>query len=207
MRRLSLVFCAAALLALGCGSSEDAGREEVTDLKPLATKPPATTKLVAVGDIGDESPLPNCQDETAALVARIDPDFVLALGDIAYPNGTLADFKSHYDPWWGRFKRRTQPVPGNHEQLDADRGYDAYFGSRRRNYSYDVGSSWHLVALDTSLGDSAALRFLRRNLRRPTAPCLLMYLHHPLHSSGALYAGGIEAVKPLYRAFYARAAT
>ena len=167
------------------------------------SSPPPKRKIVAVGDIGDDSPLPHFQDETAQLVARIDPKLVLALGDNAYPGGTLADFRANYDPWWGGFKSKTRPVPGNHEQVDYDRGYNAYFGPGRRNYSYDLGN-WHLIALDTNLGDSSALGFLRRDLAETRKPCLLMYLHHPLYTSGSAYTGGIEGVKPLYQAFRAR---
>jgi hypothetical protein len=157
--------------------------------------------ITAAGDIGGSAP-PFHQAETAALIKLINPERVLTLGDNAYPDGTLDQFRHNYDPWWGSFKRRTRPVPGNHEQHSSDVGYDAYFGPDRHNYSYDLGN-WHLIALDTNRGDSSALSFLDADLsRQPTGKCLLMYLHHPLHSSGAAYRGGIPGVRSLYDSFY-----
>ncbi|MGH2980461.1 MAG: metallophosphoesterase family protein [Solirubrobacterales bacterium] len=190
---LALVF-ATSLCLLGYGAGDSAGEE-----RPRAKR---SWTIVAAGDIGDNDPSPYFQDDTAQLTARLNPDRVLALGDIAYESGSLADFMTNYHPWWGRFNPITHPVPGNHEAYVSDRGYDAYFGRGKHNYSFNLGS-WHLIGLDTNYGDATALRFLRRDLRRNRRRCLLMFLHHPLHSSGDKYAGGIRAVKPLYRAFYA----
>jgi hypothetical protein len=54
---------------------------------------------------------------------------VLALGDEAYPRGSVANFEECYEPSWGRFKERTRPVPGNHEyHTEGASGYFEYFG-------------------------------------------------------------------------------
>lgn len=158
--------------------------------------------VVAAGDVGDNSPRPNGQDETGAQVVQINPDLVLAPGDLAYSFGTLAEFQQNYDPWWGSFKAKTRPVPGNHEQADGDAGYDAYFGPGLHNYSFDLGN-WHIVGLDTNNGDASAAAFLRADLAtQPASKCLLAYWHHPLHSSGLGYPGGIAATKPLNDEFF-----
>lgn len=156
--------------------------------------------IAAAGDIGDDSPHPAAQDDTARLIRRIDPDYVLALGDIAYPHGEYGSIRRNYHPWWGRFKRKTKPVLGNHDLEDPELGFFDYFGRARRNYSFNAGG-WHLVGLDSSEPDGAALDFLRRDLAGTRKRCLLMFLHDPLHSSGARYAGGEEEVKPLYEVF------
>jgi hypothetical protein len=59
---------------------------------------------------------------------------VITLGDNAYPNGTRTQFANCYDnyrlsdgtrydssrpAWWGQFKGRTMPTPGNHEYLNS----------------------------------------------------------------------------------------
>ena len=62
--------------------------------------------------------------QTAALLGRFTDD-ILLLGDLAYPNGTAADFGSCFDPEYGRFRARFRPGPGNHEYDVA--GADAYF--------------------------------------------------------------------------------
>ena len=95
-----------------------------------------TVTVAAAGDIAcaaDKPVTPEaCQmAATADLIAAADVDAVLALGDLQYPEGALEDFKTSYDPTWGRFKGVTYPVPGNHEYYTAGAaGYFAYFGDR-----------------------------------------------------------------------------
>ena len=40
---------------------------------------------------------------------------VIALGDLAYPDGTPQQFACGYNPTWGRHYNRTKPAVGNHE--------------------------------------------------------------------------------------------
>src|SRR6266852_6902738 len=49
---------------------------------------------------------------------------VLALGDLQYPCGSIADFEHVYDPSWGRVKALTRPAAGNHEYETAGTGCD-----------------------------------------------------------------------------------
>lgn len=76
--------------------------------------------IAAAGDIAcdlSRPPTPKtCQQAaTAALIASLAPDAVLALGDLQYPCGSAEDFAASYDQSWGAFKAITYPVPGNHE--------------------------------------------------------------------------------------------
>ena len=75
--------------------------------------------MAAAGDIacapGDSPSATECrQNDTADVVVGMNPDAVLALGDLQYDRGTAAEFAA-YDASWGRFKSITHPVPGNHE--------------------------------------------------------------------------------------------
>ncbi|HEY3264368.1 MAG TPA: metallophosphoesterase [Actinomycetota bacterium] len=135
-----------------------------------------SVRIAAAGDIacqadpyGSSSP-DNCQyDETSDLLVGKGFARVLALGDNQYDVGAYSAYISFYDPWWGRVKRRTSPVPGNHE-YDQDpsatpTGYFRYFGDRVKGpdglgyYSFDVphdctpgtGVCWHLIALSSEL--------------------------------------------------------
>jgi Calcineurin-like phosphoesterase len=135
-----------------------------------------SVRIAAAGDIacqadpyGSSSP-DNCQyDETSDLLVGKGFARVLALGDNQYDVGAYGAYISFYDPWWGRVKRRTSPVPGNHE-YDQDpsatpTGYFRYFGDRVKGpdglgyYSFDVphdctpgtGVCWHLIALSSEL--------------------------------------------------------
>ena len=147
--------------------------------------------IVAAGDIACRGEPCASQRRTARLIGRIDPQAVLPLGDTQYERGRLADYRSSYDPTWGRFRGRTYPTPGNHEYLTSGAaGYFAYFGRRARprtdgHYSYDLGA-WHLLSINSGRGRISArqLRWVRRNLRNDGHRCELAYWHHPRWSSG-----------------------
>jgi hypothetical protein len=77
----------------------------------------------------------------------------LALGDEQYENGALSGFQGSYDASYGRIKAKTMPTVGNHEYGTAGAtGYFSYFGAAagppgKGYYSFDVGSSWHVVCV------------------------------------------------------------
>ena len=155
-----------------------------------AVPPPANgdATIVAAGDIA------TCNDTgdegTAALIDQI-PGTVLPLGDLAYQDGSKADFDNCYGPTWGRFKDRSRPTTGNHEYVQKDAG--AYFdywgpgvGERGKGYySFDVGT-WHLIALNSTCdavggcGHNTPMeQWLRADLAATRAHCILAYWHHP----------------------------
>ena len=154
--------------------------------------------VVAAGDIvcGPTSPSEAaCRDEdTAALVRQLDPAAVLALGDLQYESGALADFRTRYDSTWGTFLDRTRPVPGNHEYgTTGASGYFDYFGDRAGVrgegwYSFDVGA-WHVVALNSNCAvvgcgpGSRQEQWLRADLAASRRACTLAYWHHPAWTS------------------------
>jgi hypothetical protein len=193
-----IVAFVAVLVAAGC-------RPE----KPVK-KPPV---VVAAGDIatcsgtGDEA--------TAKLIGGIDSSTVLTLGDNAYPDGSVEDFRECYDPTWGRFKERTKPTPGNHEYYtEGAEGYFDYFGKAAGDpdegyYSYDLGE-WHLIALNSNCGEeeircgpgTAQVQWLKEDLAaNDDKRCTLAYFHHPLFTSGK-YRPGFPKVRPLWEALY-----
>jgi hypothetical protein len=181
--------------------------------------------VVAAGDIAcrpGRPPTPTTcrQMYTAALIGRLHPSAVLALGDLAYQAGTQPGFDHSYAPSWGRFKSITHPVPGNHEYgTPGAAGYFGYFRARATplqpwcrawctaHYSYTIGS-WHVVALKTRcsensgrcVGIAAEAAWLERDLRAHHASCTLAYMHNPLFSGGF---GATPAVRPLWRVMQA----
>jgi acid phosphatase type 7 len=163
--------------------------------------------VFAVGDIA------RCSDdgdeETAEIVETVPDATVLALGDLAYNNGSAEDFEECYDPSWGAFRDRTRPVPGNHEyRTDEAQPYYDYFGSRAGEsgkgwYSFDLGE-WHIVALNSNCDDvgcdegSEQEQWLRADLEENAARCTLAFWHAPRFSSGAEH-GGTRSVKDLWQ--------
>lgn len=157
--------------------------------------------LYAAGDIAQ------CGLPGAGLTARlvVEPSaHVLAVGDLAYPDGRAEDFANCYQPTWGRFKARTLPVPGNHEYRT--RGAAAYFGYfgvqampfRGGYYSTELGD-WHVVALNSNIDlgpASAQLAWLKSDLEHSRRHCILAFWHHPRFSSGQ--HGDNAAIQPLW---------
>lgn len=146
-------------------------------------------------------------EDTAELIAAIDPDALLVLGDAQYTHGSLEQFRQVYDDSWGRFLGITYPVPGNHEYLTPGAaGYFAYFGERagrrgRSWYAFDLGY-WRVYALDSNCDvvgctpGSPQFEWLRSELAGAGSRCTLAFFHHPRFSSGA--HGSNERVSPLW---------
>jgi 3',5'-cyclic AMP phosphodiesterase CpdA len=176
-----------------------------------AARAPGVT-VYAAGDIArcvHPDPAWSGAAATAALVGAglaVDPGAaVLALGDLAYPRGTAAEFAGCYGPTWGKFKDRTLPTPGNHEYATAGgSGYFNYFGAAAGPgyYSVQLGT-WRLFSLDSNLrpaAHAAQMTWLRAELAAHPARCTLAYWHHPLYSSGM--KGNISRMKDAWQALY-----
>ena len=196
------LVCALALMALTLGSCSGAAPradrgaptgEQVTLQRAAGT----TVDVVAVGDIacppGSAPTATTCrQGDTAALAQTLQPDAVLALGDLQYESGSLSAFQGSYDESWGALRSITYPVPGNHEYRTAGAsGYYSYFQGRPGStppgyYSVELGA-WRAYMLNSTCGevDCAAEReWLRSTMASQPARCTLFALHHPRFSSG-----------------------
>ena len=166
--------------------------------------------LLAAGDIavcdhlGDEA--------TARILAEYPHAAIATLGDNAYQDGTLEEFENCYAPTWGKFKNRTMPATGNHDEATKNaQGYWDYFGSSggpydKYYYSYDLGS-WHVVVLNSDCWrvdgcaiDDPQAEWLRHDLEQHPTLCTLAYWHRPPFSSGRYGAPNETArVRPLWR--------
>jgi calcineurin-like phosphoesterase family protein len=201
-----LVVVLATLIAVGCSS-------ERTPSSPEVARSPV---VVAVGDIAADCRREAHEGSAEATAVLLDDiqGTVLALGDLALPQGSAESFQKCYDLSWGHFKWRTRPVPGNHEYYtEGAAGYFDYFGRAagepgKGYYSYNLGS-WHLVALNSNcerIGgcdeSSPQVRWLKADLAANDGKrCTLAYMHHPRFSSGEKH-GNTHYVKPLWGALY-----
>jgi acid phosphatase type 7 len=146
--------------------------------------------------------------DTAALLDSIGGDAVAPLGDLAYEQGTSAEFANCYDPTWGRAKARTRPAIGNHEyESGSPAAYFTYFGApagdpAKGYYSYDLGT-WHVVVLNSNCSlvacaaGSSQATWLSADLAAHPAACTVAYWHHPLFTSSQL-TGPNPSVAPLW---------
>jgi acid phosphatase type 7 len=201
---LTAGLCGAILLA-SCGTTasqgtsadtaviESAQAEMATGANSPASTETAHPVILAAGDVGRCDS--NADEKTSALASQLPHSKVLLLGDIAYDDGTVAEFDACFDTSWGVHRQRIHPVPGNHDYHTAGAaGYFEYFGERAGDptqgwYSIDLGT-WHLVGLNSNCGDvgcgadSAQAEWLRTVLERNAGKCTLVYTHHPRYSSG-----------------------
>src|SRR6266850_7320321 len=120
---------------------------------PDASGEPQTFVLTGAGDIADCT-LPGAK-RTSDILLR-EQGAIFTAGDNAYPDGSLVDYANCYDSTWGRVRDRTiLPAAGNHDWVTAAaRGYLNYFGTAAAPegvtwYSMDLGSSWHVIVLDS----------------------------------------------------------
>jgi acid phosphatase type 7 len=166
--------------------------------------------LVGAGDIADCTNLGGAE-ATARLLETI-PGTVMAIGDLAYPDGTKENFEC-YDRTWGRFKSRTRPSVGNHEfHSQGATYYFSYFGEAAGDpktgyYSYELGT-WHIIVLNSEClqvgscdAGSAEEKWLRADLAAHPVACTLAYFHKPLFSSGGKHGDDPE-IEPLWQALY-----
>ena len=160
--------------------------------------------LTVTGDVG-KCGSPGVA-QTAALVSRFDDDLVL-LGDLAYPNGTAADFAGCFDPEYGRFRPRFRPLPGNHEyDVAGGDGYFTYFGSaagpgRLGYYAFRAGG-WQVLMLNSSVPidrGSAQYQWVRDQLQVQPR-CSMAAVHHPFDSSGP--HGGTPGLRDVWHLLY-----
>lgn len=133
-----------------------------------------------------------------AALLRSNPAPLIAPGDMAYPDGTPADFNSCYAPHFGEFRDSTFPVPGNHDyNTTGAAGYFGYFGNRvgttdQPYYSKQFGA-WRFMMLNSncsSIGgcgpDSPQYKWLASELDFHTGKCLAAVWHHPRYSLAAV---------------------
>ena len=178
--------------------------------RPSASAANDEAVLVGAGDIADCTDLSGAE-ATAKLLEAI-PGTVMAVGDLAYPDGTPENFAC-YDKTWGRVKARTRPAAGNHEfHSTGATYYFNYFGTAAGDpakgyFSYELGA-WHIIVLNSECvaiggcqAGSKQEQWLRADLAAHPAACTLAYFHKPLFSSGGAH-GDAPEFRPFWQALY-----
>lgn len=202
MVRLLAVVTAAALLA---GSGTAATAEESPPARAAAVP---SAVIVAAGDIACApgsyvGPRKCRQDATARAAQALNPNRVLVLGDLQYPNGSLPDFRASYGNSWGLFKPKTWPVVGNHEyQTPGARGFYRYFDRQVAppGYYRRTINGWQVFVLNTNcdkIDCQKQRNWLRNRLITNPSRCALIAMHHPRFSSG-LEHGSDASMKPFW---------
>ncbi len=165
---------------------------------PVSTAPPTTgapaptaaptqtVDVLAMGDIGI------CGSQDPARVASLlasQPGQIIALGDVAYPDGRLSEIQECFGKPFAGVMDRIIPVSGNHEYGTGNaNGWKQFFGENQTYYSQTIGA-WKLIVLDTEceyVGGCGAKdpqqKWLAQQLA--TAPsCTVVAMHRPYRVS------------------------
>ena len=182
-------WCVAVLLlivAAGVGCSEK-------PIDPCVTCPVGgTAVLVGAGDVAACDPTPSAGTVATANLLDGLSGTVFMAGDGAYAVGSASEYRDCYNPYWGRHKARTWPVPGNHEYYTAGgAGYFGYFGDAAGppglGYYRRTLGSWTFLGLNSEAdarGSSVQVQWLRSELAAHPTPCTVAIWHRPLFTSG-----------------------
>ena len=153
------------------------------------------------------------------------PAFLIHVGDLAYPDGTVGQLAATFFPPYRETLRRVPlfPTPGNHD-LNARSGYRAVFAplaegpnAARLRYSFDWGPA-HFVSLSSPDGAAGAPGLAAELAAVRTMPWRIVFLHEPLYTAGnkrevrnlrvtlapILEAGGVDLVLAGHQHFYER---
>jgi hypothetical protein len=171
--------------------------------------------FVMIGDSGVGS---EAQAAVAAQMRTLEPDFVLHLGDVIYPDGQAEGYDPlFFDPYAGVVDRVSVfPVLGNHDYISSrGRPYLETFylpannpEQTERYYSFDWGNA-HFTALDSNQRfepDSDERRWLEADLAASDALWKFAFLHHAIYTSGPHGADGYvtplrDALAPLFEQY------
>jgi 3',5'-cyclic AMP phosphodiesterase CpdA len=153
------------------------------------------------------------------------PVRVLALGDLAYGDGTAKQFEC-FGARWSGFEKEMLPVPGNHDyHTDGGAPYYQYFkdhpavtqnGPRLGYFAVnfpDANGPWRLVGLNSEFGDDKTksksekkkaiddqLKWLAKaiDVSNPATNqnCVLAFWHRPTFTSGRHGHKGYTSPKP-----------
>ena len=191
------------------GPSSTASPGPTSSATPGPTSTPAAVTALVAGDVASCA---SSGDEATAALLGANAGTIVIPGDIAYENGSTADFNNCFHPSWGPYKSRMKPAPGNHEYNTAGAtGYYGYFGAAAGDpskgyYAFDLGA-WRFYALNSNCAaiggcgaGSVQEVWLRTDLAANPRQCAAGFWHHPRFSSGS--HGSSTATQALYQALY-----
>lgn len=165
-------------------ASGDAPLTEPTGFRtaPLAGSGARVT-FAAFGDSGAGG-----EDQMAILdqLETVPLQLMIHTGDIAYEDGTLAEFEHNYFDVYAPLLRSFSMFPsiGNHDSSKVFREvYDLPRVDGHNWYSFDYGDV-HFVALDTNDMSDEQAAWLDADLSENVLEWTVVYGHHPPYSSG-----------------------
>jgi acid phosphatase type 7 len=147
-----------------------------------------TIRFLAFGDSGGGG---SDQYELQEQMLTVPYDLIIHTGDIAYEEGTLAQYQANVFDVYAELFRSIPfyPAAGNHDYktLSAEPFRNVFNlpgDSGEKWYSYNWGQA-HFVALDTEADYKTQAAWLDKDLEANPRPWKIIYLHRPPYSSGS----------------------
>jgi predicted phosphodiesterase len=209
---LALAICAAP----GCRRElpPDVARTSgvvVAELRPArgALALPNKRGSVKFAIIGDSGRGDQAQHDVAAQMVswrqQFTYDFVLMLGDNIYDSHTPADYVSRFEePYHSLLEAGVKfyAAIGNHDEPASiyyekfNMGGQRYYSFRRAEISVEgiAGAGVRFFALDSRTLDAEQLEWLRTSLKESGSRWKIVYLHHPIYTSGR-YGSGARTLR------------
>lgn len=173
-------------------------------------EPAPVTVVYAVGDAADgRAP----SRALARYIREQDPDRFLYLGDV-YERGTAREFRRRYDAQFGALADLTDPVIGNHEFKNRERGYYAYWRrvrgwgkERARHRAYvDRPSGWQVIAYSSEHSATREARWVGRQVAKHKGTCRIVMAHRGRHVVADRLHGDNGRQEAVWRKFRGRTA-
>jgi hypothetical protein len=142
-------------------------------------------RFLAFGDSGGGG---SDQYELLEQMYTVPFDMMLHTGDVAYDNGTIAQYEANVFGVYADLFRNIPlfPSSGNHDyRTQQGAPFRSVFNlpGDEKWYSYDYGRV-HFVALDTEASYATQAKWLDEDLAKTTMPWKVVYMHRPPYSSG-----------------------
>ena len=162
----------------------------LTEWATLAHAPPPdpdrVDRFVVLGDVGRGNA---AQRALASRIQGLPMDAILFVGDLAYYQGTYAQFQTKFFTIYDDLFRRVPVYAaiGNHDaETQGGRPFEDLFvlPGNERWYSFDLGDV-HFVVLDTTQIGAEQARWLDEDLAKADRTFTVVLGHHPAYS-GAL---------------------
>jgi Calcineurin-like phosphoesterase len=237
----TLAAVTAGLVAAACRSELDRSVERAApavvrgiEAGPDALVLPLVDGSVRFAVIGDVGRGDDAQRDVAAQMAswrtRFPFEFVLMLGDNIYPPHTPDDYRVKFEEPYGPLLRSGvtfHAAIGNHDD-DGQINYGPFNMGGRRFHTFRraertlkgiAGAGVRFFALDSRSLDPAQLEWLQSELAASGTAWKIVYMHHPLYTSGRyrygarslrlslepiLVAGDVDVVLSGHEHFYER---
>jgi hypothetical protein len=159
--------------------------------------------FVVFGDSGGGSP---DQATVASQMGSVPLDFMLHVGDMAYSNGTLAEFETNHFAMYRELNGAFPlfPAIGAHDDATDSAGpYREVFTlpENERHYSFDWGPV-HVVVVDALANSREQEAWVEQDLRATDQPWKVAVVTAPMYSSG--YHGSAMSIRNAYEPIFQR---